>query len=130
MSRRLVLVVNQAAGAPARIRLAEELVDSGGAEDEVQIDFAALAGPLSSFSASPLLPGAVGTFGKSLFDWLAFHQLLAPQLAAAGQNGCLLTVDDRIPSAQSLPWEAMQDGQGNFVALRSTPLFSRIYVPK
>lgn len=130
MSRRMVLVVNQATGSPARIRLAEELVDSGGAEDEVQIDFTGLAEPLSSFVASPPVPGAVGSFGKSLFDWLALHQLLAPQLAAARQNGCLLTVDDRIPPAQSLPWEAMQDGQGNFVALRSSPLFSRIYVPR
>lgn len=126
----MMLVVNQAAGAPARIRLAEELVEIGDAEDEVQVDFAGLAGPIASFAASPPVPGAVGSFGKSLFDWLALHQVIARQLAAAQQNGCLLTVDDRAPSAQSLPWEAMQDGLGNFVALRSSPLFSRIYVPR
>ncbi len=125
MASRAIFAVDQVQGGMPTLRIEREVVATNDGDEQVAVDLESLVPVMTALASQPLAAGTVADLGEALLDLLLSHPSIPRQIdAVAGDDGSLL-IEDLTAAAQSLPWEALKDRNGKFIALRDAPLLGR-----
>lgn len=123
---RTVLTIMAIQGGPDVVDLSEAVVPPAGGIAAHPLAIGAEDPDLRSFREDVEGAGRTASVGKALWQALAGQPAVANELAAAVAQKAPIYVDDRSELAQSLPWEALCDGSGTFLALTDGLQLGRI----